>query len=313
MSKSGICNNIIFMKLAVISLFVMLTAGICGCERKEQSGEYSIFYMNKDGNQLVEKKVDVEDTASIEGIVSELLDKMNSSAKGDDSIVIKPDFLAKPKISLSGTAIYMEFDENYYNMDQVTELLYRAAVVKTVTSIPEVDYVRFYVAGSDLTHVDGTVVGLMRSSDFVDDSQENGPVEWKKVTLYFANKNGDKLVKQHETIPYNKNVSIEKMVLEKLIEGPSDSSCYSTLPGDVKILSISVSEGVCYVNLSEEFVNEMVNVKSEIPVYSIVNSLCALDNIRKVKILVGGETDKAYRETLKLDSEFLPNNDIVEK
>ncbi|MGN0317347.1 MAG: GerMN domain-containing protein [Lachnospira sp.] len=312
MKKLKLSSCFIYKILLTFAACIMFVLTFVSCEKQEDSGTYSVYYMNKDKNQLIEKRVNVDDNSSTEIIVSELIDKMNTSSKSDDRLVIKPDYLGKPAISLSGTAVILDYEESYNNMDSITELLYRAAVVKTVTSVSGVDYVRFLVTGDDLTYKNGAVIGLMRGSDFVDDSLENGPVEWRTVTLYYANKTGDKLVKKREAIPYNKNVSIEKMVLEKLIEGPSDNSCYATLPQDVHILSISVSEGVCFVNLSLEFVEEMVNVKSEIPVYSIVNSLCALDNIKSVKILVSGDTDKAYRETLRLDSEFTPNTDIVE-
>ena len=129
--------------------------------------------------------------------------------------------------------------------------------------------------------------------------------------LYYADKLGDKLVKTSVAVAYSKNVSLEKMVVERLIKGPSDTSVYATLPTDLKLLNISVSNRVCYVNLSTTFLTEMVNVSNEIPVYSIVNSLCELDSVDAVKIMINGDSSKTFRESISLDSTFTFNEAIV--
>jgi germination protein M len=137
-------------------------------------------------------------------------------------------------------------------------------------------------------------------------------VEWKTVTLYFANKLGTQLVTKNETIAVGKSTSLERILVETLIKGTSDQTMTSTLPSDLKVLSVSVSDGVCYVNLSSVFITEMVNVSSEIPIYSIVNTLCALDNIDSVKIMINGDSTRSYRESISLETTFSFNKELVE-
>ena len=69
---------------------------------------------------------------------------------------------------------------------------------------------------------------------------------------------------------------------------------------------------MCYVNLSSAFINEMVNVSNEIPIYSIVNTLCDQGNIDSVKIMINGDSSKSYREVISLENTFSFNSDIVE-
>ena len=104
-------------------------------------------------------------------------------------------------------------------MKPSTEVLYRAAVVKELSQISDVLYVRFYVDGKDAVYEDGTIIGNMSDEDFVD-TQEGAmaDVKWKTINLYFANKSGDALVKNSKRICYNKNVSVEKVVMEQLIK-----------------------------------------------------------------------------------------------
>ena len=153
----------------------------------------------------------------------------------------------------------------------------------------------------------------MGKDDFVYDSNEIfESVEWKNIKIYYANKLGDKLIEKTEKVAYSKNVSLEKVVLEKLINGADNINEFSTVPKDLKLLGVSTSNGVCYVNLSSVFLTEMVNVSGEVSLYSIVNSLCGLDNIDSVKILINGNSSKTFRENINLENEYVFNESLIE-
>ena len=121
---------------------------------------------------------------------------------------------------------------------------------------------------------------------------------YKTINLYFANKSGDALVKNSQRICYNKNVSVEKVVVEQLIKGTSEAGCYQSIPSSTKLLSISVVDKICYVNFSQEFVNDMVNARSNIAIYSVVNSLAGLDGIDGVKTVSYTHLDVYKRQTV---------------
>ena len=193
-------------------------------------------------------------------------------------------------------------------------MLYRAAVVKTLTQLPGVDHVTFYVDGAPATYADGTVIGMMSADDFVEESGRNSAdIQSADIKLYFANAKGDKLIPMDMNVTYNKNVPIERVVVEQLINGPGISGYYRTLPANVKLLGISVTDGTCYVNLDSTFVGGMVNAAEMVPVYSIVNSLCDLPQIDRVQILINGESNRMYRESISLETKFTTNEDIVQK
>ena len=56
----------------------------------------------------------------------------------------------------------------------------------------------------------------------------------------------------------------------------------------------------------------MVNVSGEVSLYSIVNSLCGLDNIDSVKILINGNSSKTFRENINLENEYVFNESLIE-
>jgi len=245
-------------------------------------------------------------------IIGELLDKMNTVQKADDIVVIKKDYVSIDKYEKTDNIANIYFNQAYYNMDATRQVLYRGAVVKTLTQIDGIDYVMFYVDSLPATYLDGTTIGMMSASDFIDaDDNDVSNLQWSDLILYFANDKGDKLVKENFSVAYSRNVSIERAIVEQLIKGPDTTTDGMTLPVNLKLLNISVKDGTCYVNLDSEFLTQIVNVSSTIPIYSIVNSLCELGNIDKVQFLINGDSKKVYRESISLDAPFEMNTDII--
>lgn len=305
------------IKYTVVFFMVGIVFAMAGCTNKSSGKagkqEYIIYYTNSSANKLVEKTYETDTEDSVK-LMRELVNEMNTRQKKEDCEVIKPENVKVDHVTLDQSAgianIY--FSKEYNDCQSSTRLLLSAAMVKMLTQIEEVEYVQFYVDGSEAEYPDGTQVGLLSSEDYVDDSNEAvGSVEWKNLNLYYADKLGDKLVKTTVAVAYNKNVSLEKVIVERLIKGPSDTSVYATLPTDIKLLNVSVNNGVCYVNFNSAFLTEMVNVSNEIPIYSIVNSLCELENVNSVKIMVNGDSGKTFRESISLDTTFTFNESLV--
>lgn len=304
-------KKIIYTLLSLNLIFVfMRTSTACSSETREP--EYTVYFTNSQGTALIEDKVNVDENDS-HSLAVRLLEIMDTES-GKDSSVIKPSRVNSPDIEFDSIYVNVYFDSTYYDMKPSTEVLYRAAVVKTLSQIDGVTYVRFYVDGKDAVYEDGTNIGNMSSEDFVDSSEGAiSDVKWVNINLYYANRSGDALVKTNKKICYNKNVSLEKVVAEQIIDGPDQSGCYQSVPTSTKLLSISVKDKICYINLSSEFASDMVNAKSNVTLYSLVDSLTGLDGIDGVKILVNGNSNLMYRDVISLDSIFYMNNEIVEK
>ena len=77
----------------------------------------------------------------------------------------------------------------------------------------------------------------------------------KSFYRYFSSKDGTTLVKETRTVHYSTNISLEKLVMEQLIEGPKKGAT-ATIPSETKIITLSVMDGICYVNLDNNFQNQ---------------------------------------------------------
>ncbi len=296
--------------LAVLSVCVFITVSLTGCRASSSKNQFTIYYVNQERTALAEYKTKLDESADAQALVNE----MDKARKKSTFIPARPAYVKVDHVQTDGQNVYIYYTDTYKSMDNATEVLYRAAVVKTLTQLPEVDHVMFYVDGAPATYADGTVIGMMSADDFVEASGSNSAdIQSADIKLYFANAKGDKLIPMDMNVTYNKNVPIERVVVEQLINGPGISGYYRTLPANVKLLGISVTDGTCYVNLDSTFIDGMVNAAEMVPVYSIVNSLCDIPQIDRVQILINGESNRMYRESISLETKFTNNEDIVQK
>jgi germination protein M len=117
------------------------------------------------------------------------------------------------------------------------------------------------------------------------------PKEIKEsVTLYFGDQDAMYLVPETRKVVLG-NKKLEEAVIAELIEGPSKSDLFQTVPKEAKLISIEVVDGVAYVNFNQDFqakhwggsTGEMMTL------YSITNSLAELPEIEQVQFLLEGK------------------------
>lgn len=303
------------MKRILFFMAVLLLAmGISGCKGNEEDkvseGEYLIYYLDKDKLTLVTEDYEPKATKT-EEVVTELLEKLNKPSKKDTYSVYQKKFSVM-EVVVDEKVAYIHFTDDYLQMNDVQEVLFRTAVVKTVGQVKGVEYVSFYVREQPLTNDAGNVVGLMSPSDYIGNLEENfDEVQLAEVELYFSDTTGQSLVMVEKEIAFKNNVTLEQAVIEKLIAGSGMDTTKNTLPKGLKVLNVSVKDGICYVNFNSVFLDTIVDVSADVTIYSIVNSLCELPNIKKVQILVEGSSNKTFRDKYPLTTIFERNLDML--
>ncbi|NLL77172.1 MAG: GerMN domain-containing protein [Clostridiales bacterium] len=305
-------KKLIFV-LIVFCLFSMMAA----CGNKEQADKsriYKIYNINKDETKIFSNEY-IAKNAEAEALISELLEQL---AVTPEKLEYKAPLAGEFNLlgySLEEGQLILQFDEHYKQQPAITEVLVRAAIVRTMTQIKGIDYVSFYIRNNPLTDNDGNVIGTMSADMFIDNAgSEINAYDKASLRLYFANKEGDRLIETNRKLVYNTNISMEKLVVEQLIDGPSEQvkgEVYPTINPDTKVISVTVRDGICYVNLNESFLTVEGNVTSDVTIYSIANSLVELPNVNKVQIAVEGETNILFRENTNLVTTFERNLDIV--
>ena len=295
----------------LLFIFTILAAG-CGKEENPADGTV-VYYLNKDVTSIVPVSCKItRDSPEVK--VEELLAKLEETPESVDLRRTIPESVKILSYTLDRQQLYLDFSAEYMNMDKATEVLVRAAVVKTMVQVENVSFIGVRVAGEPLKDSKGSNIGLMNENTFLDNmgSEENA-TKIVNLNLYFANKNGDKLTQQSTVIEYNANVAVEKVIVEQLIAGPTEKGYYPTIPKDTKVMTVTTKDGVCYVNLDSGFTAQGYDVLGTVTIYSIVNSLTELPGITSVQILVNGETSITYKDNISLETTFQSNPEIVEK
>ncbi len=276
---------------------VLLAA--CGKHRDGNVVVYPVYYVSNSETKVEMHEHEMQAEAE-EDMLQELMDCLSTV----------PDKLEyKAPLSMGFQVLGMNVQEGkvqinvdgaYKNMPPTTEVLVRAAIVRTLTQLPNISYVGITVDGQQLYDNAGEAVGWMSADQFIDnDGNEINTYELTRIKLYFANEDGDKLIAAYREKHYSTNTPLERFVVEELISGPSGQvpGLYPTVNPETKIINVMTKDGICYVNFDSSFLTVVNNVSTELAVYSIVDSLVELSNINKVQILVNGEVPNSFTTT----------------
>ena len=295
-----------------LMLLLSISSVVAGCGSEQEESAYHIEYLNKDKTCIIKMPYEPEATET-DDMIREFLAVLSTDSDNVECRKPIPNDVEVINYSLDGVLLTLHFDVDYTKMNAVEEVLCRAAVVRTMTQIEGVECVAFYIADSPLTDAKGNLVGSMTADSFVENPGEQiNSIQNTTLTLYFSNESGDGLVKEvREDVYYSSNVSLEKLIMEQLLEGPTISGAQSAIPEGTKLMSVSVVDGVCYVSLDETFRNQNYKINESIVIYSIVNSLSELPTINKVQITVNGDTSGVYRDNFALNNMYDRNLDYV--
>ena len=287
---------------------------MAGCRKQQQVDEsgYRIWYINQDETCLKYENKELQ-SKNEEGLLREMMEVMRETPTDDELKPVIPEDVTLLDFDFEHNQLYLDFSPEYKKMPKVYEVLCRAAIVRTMGQIDGVEYVDFQVNGEPLTDLEGKEIGLMNEDQFIENAgEEINAYKTADLTLYFANKAGDKLVGQRVAMEYNSNISLEKLIVEQLIAGPPFEGAYPTIPSETKLLNVSIKDKICYVNLDEGFLGTGYNVIESIPVYSIVNSLIENTDAQKVQISINGESNRMFRESINFDTIFEKNEGLIE-
>ncbi|MCI8835793.1 MAG: GerMN domain-containing protein [Ruminococcus sp.] len=293
MKKRGmkICLGILGISLCLLSA--------CAKKAKPVSGTECIYCLNSEGTGLVEVEYEIVRN-SPEETVSSILNGLSKPAEDLSYMPAIPEDVKVDAWRMEHAIVYLDFNAAYLEMPALKEKLTRAAIVRSLTRQEEISGVCITVEQEILRNEAGKPLGVMNEDDFVQ-STGASPSSYEKttLTLYFANEDGSKLVSQQMDVKYNSNISKEKLIMEKLMSGPK-SGAFPTVNPDAALLGATMKDGICYVNFDAEFLNSVYDIRPEIAIYSIVNSLVEGTSAGKVQITVNGEKSVMYQETVDL-------------
>ena len=293
---------------ALVMALVLGAVAFSGCGKKETESKYKIYYINEEqGEVLAECFVPSEETTQT--MLEEMTEKLNK--KNAEGHTLLPENIEIQSCVDDDGMIRVDFNQEYHDLNPVDEVLLRASIVKDYVQIPNIYLVTITAEGTPIVDSQGQEIGAMSLDSFLENTgKEIMAYQYKELNLYFTNEEGNQLVPEARQVYYNGNTPIEKVIVEQLLRGPGESGHYATLPSDTRIVGVSVADGIAYVNLGKQFVDEALPVDAQIPIYSIVNSLIDAGNVSQVQISINGDTSLLFKDKVDMNQLFQVNHEL---
>ncbi len=300
------------LKKRLLSLFLacVLAAGCTGCSSSERTAVSDdavyLFYLNDEENSLYPVEYDGSVTPDL------LIAKLQEEPGDTDGQCVLPSDVQVQDVQLEDELLTLDFSKSYADMEKTREVLARAAYVRTLLQCPDVAQVQFTIDGTAAKDAAGTEIGVMDSNTFIENAKQINSYQNVAIDLYFADETGTKLKIESRSIYYNTSKPLEWAIVERLIAGPKSDGSRAVIPTSTQIISVTDSDEVCYVNLTKAFITDAYDIDEQIPIYSIVNSICAnCKGIKKVQFSIEGDTNMTFRQSMSLKKPYRLKQSLV--
>jgi len=315
------------VKLLLVSLLITSAAGMSGCQGirnyinsrnggssdADSSQGYNIYYINNSETMIGAFPYKLSATKGT-AIIDECIDALRAKPddKGYKAVLNDEVNIVKDGYPGNDRTLKLYFDENYSKMSKTTEILVRAAIVKTLTQFSGiVNYVSFCVGDKWIQDDSGNTL-KMNGEDYVSTlNLLKTQVTEADFSLYFASKDGKNLKKTTVSMKYDQTTHPEQVVIDALIRGPSENDLKAVLSKSTQIRSTYVKDGVCQVDFNQGFLEKVGSQSFYLNLYSVVNSLAELDDIDKVQITVDGKNVETGPDNVPMGGELSPDMSLV--
>ena len=164
-------------------------------------------------------------------------------------------------------------------------------ITNTLTSLPDIEAVQFLVEGEPLPSygIFSLTEPVTRNVDVI------GPVRTASgeidVNVYVLNAESGESFAVPCRVKQTVSKPLAEAVASRVLSYEAFQGFYNPIPYGVELLNISVSGGVCYVDLSDRFVPQDDSEQAEREaVWALVTSLTDLDGISSVVLSVNNES-----------------------
>jgi len=186
------------------------------------------------------------------------------------------------ELSVFGKWARVDLSRQYTRLAGIDLTLADYCVTLTLTQLDGINAVSITSGGRELPYRHTQV---LTAADPLLSTQESAlrPVT---VSLYFLDKATGELRAERQALALYEGQTRVNALLEALLRGPESDDLQPLLAEDLTILSVRVEEGTCYLNLPAD---ADLGPTPDLALRSLVRSLCSLDNIDRVQLVVDGE------------------------
>lgn len=260
--------------------------------------EYPVYYASSDRKFLIRETVTSHRTAP-EELAMHLLDYLLEPPAGSGLRSALPAGTRFLSVTITDglctVDVSGEFDNRrFYNLS--AQCLSLLSVVNTLTSMDEIDRVEFTVEGNLLIRYGALTI----VEPLVRDERCVGPVrtslgEQERV-LYLVHGSDHLLIPIPARLRPGASTPLPELVVKQLLSDTGNNGIRSCIAPGTQLLGAEVRDGVCFVDLNEAYLTQPDQLLHSGRV--LAASLCALEGISAVQILVNGSVPEGFAPEL---------------
>lgn len=299
------------MKRIFAVIMCVILISLAGCTNSdEKTIDVNFYYANSEKTTIEYEESSVTYTSQEEPM-RKVIERLLQGPKSSKLQEIIPENTALNEVVTNNNLVIVDFSKEFITENEIDNLLIRACVVNTLTSIKGIDNVLILVNGDNLKDEEGNILGIIKKEDIVCDEELTKETDMY-VKLYFAETDYGMLIPEGREITVSQNELTEMKIVKELLKGPAKKDHKKTIPDETKILSVETKDGTCFVNLSQEFISKnQGGISSQtLSVYSIVNSLTELNSVDKVQFLIEGQKVETFIDMI-FNEPFIRDDGLI--
>ena len=278
---------------AFLFTFLVLSLLLAACVRSggtEGENSYTIYYPAAElrdvpgEDAIVARTVQLPDadTLTQEELAQRLLERLLADAPDAGVRAPMPGGTTLLSLSVLGNWARVDFSRQYARLAGIDLTLADYCVTLTLTQLDGVNAVSITSGGRELPYRE---TQTLTAADPLLSMREDAlrPIT---VSLYFLDPTSGALRAEKRALALYEGQTRVNALLEALAQGPESGALAALLPEEFTVLSARVEEGTCYLNLPSD---ADLGISPRQTVESLVLSLCSLDTVERVQIVVDGE------------------------
>lgn len=265
-------------KFLLLLAFLFLFAS-CSDSDEDTSEKFSVYYFkDQENSALTSVSLNLSGDSVTENVQTAL--DLLYSPEESDSISVFPSDLRHTDFKISDSTCTITFPTRYSSLATKARVAIDTALVKTLCSLNQIRTVVISCDGIDKSYSNDNFV---LSSPKIYYSTQT-------VNLYFANKDFSNLRKTTKNISVQSSKSLEYTVISSLFHAPVSPNYRSPFPSNTSLNNVYISNQVCYIDLSPEFVENAIHTEEAeaVIIRAIVNTATELPSVNSVKFLING-------------------------
>lgn len=259
---------------------------------------FTVYYASTNRRYLIGQEVSAQ-VSSLEELAMQLLELLLTPPDSNGLRSALPAGTRFLSVTIEDGLCTVDLSEQFVSRSYFSltaQNLSLLSVVNTLTGLDEIQRVEFTVEGNLLIRYGS----LSIDAPLVRDLRCIGPVRTglgeQDREIYLAHSSEELLIPIPTRMRQSTSQSLPEQIVRRLLQDPGTNGIRSWIPEGTQLNSISVTDGTCYVDVSGHYLADPMHLRAAGRV--IAASLCVLEEIDRVQIMVDGLIPQGYDNSL---------------